>query len=58
MVLLLILREKSQEAEVVAVGKGRVLDSGQRSPINFEVGDTTLFGKYSATEVTYEDKRV
>ena len=53
-IILLILREKSQEAEVVVVGKGRGLDSAQRLPINFEVRDRILFGKYAATEVTYE----
>ena len=47
-------KEKPQEGEVIAVGKGRLLDNGSRQPIDVEVGNKILFGKYSGTEVKYE----
>lgn len=47
-------KEKPQEGEVIAVGKGRLLDSGERQPVDVAVGDKVLFGKYSGTEVKYE----
>ena len=46
-------KEKPQEGEVVAVGKGRLLDNGERQPVDVAVGDKVLFGKYSGTEVKY-----
>lgn len=47
-------KEKPQEGEVIAVGKGRLLDNGNRQPIDVEAGNKILFGKYSGTEVKYE----
>ena len=44
-------KEKAQEAEVIAVGPGRVLDSGVRSAVSVNVGDLVLFSKYAGTEV-------
>ena len=44
-------KEKAQEAEVIAVGPGRVLDSGARSAVSVNVGDLVLFGQYAGTEV-------
>lgn len=44
-------KEKPQEGEVVAVGEGRRLDSGERQPMDVAVGDLILFGKYSGTDV-------
>ncbi len=49
-------QEKPQEGKVVAVGTGRVLDSGERIAIEANVGDTIIFSKYSGTEVKYEGK--
>ena len=43
--------EKPQEAEVVAVGSGRILDNGSRVPIDLKVGDRVLFSKYAGNEV-------
>jgi len=43
--------EKPQEANVLAVGPGRVLDNGQRAALDVKEGDTVLFAKYSGTEV-------
>ena len=44
-------KEKPQEGRVVAVGDGKVLESGQKSPLTVKVGDKVLFGKYSGTEI-------
>ena len=43
--------EKPIKGEVVAVGTGKVLDNGQVRPVQVQVGDQVLFGKYSGTEV-------
>lgn len=45
-------KEKPQEGEVVAVGKGRLLENGQRQPLEVKKGDKVLFGKYAGTDVT------
>jgi chaperonin GroES len=44
-------KEKPQEAEVVAVGSGRVDDNGKTVPVEVKVGDKVLFSKYSGTEI-------
>lgn len=44
-------KEKPQQAEVVAVGSGRRLESGDRTPIDVQPGDRILFGKYSGSEI-------
>jgi len=44
-------KEKPQEGEVIAVGNGRILDSGQRIPIDLNVGDKVLYSKYAGNEV-------
>lgn len=44
-------QEKPQEAEVMAVGKGKVSDEGKTIPPEVKVGDKVLFGKYSGTEI-------
>lgn len=44
-------KEKPQEAKVMAVGAGKVLENGQKLPPEVKVGDRVLFGKYSGTEV-------
>jgi chaperonin GroES len=46
-------KEKPQEGTVLAVGPGRVDDSGKRIPIDVQVGDTVLYSKYGGTEVKY-----
>ena len=43
--------EKPVQGEVVAVGNGKILDSGDVRALDVKVGDTVLFGKYSGTEV-------
>jgi chaperonin GroES len=44
-------KEKPQQAEVVAVGSGRVLDSGQTVPLSVKAGDKVLVGKWSGSDV-------
>ena len=47
-------KEKPQQGRVVAVGKGRVTDKGDVIPLDVQVGDTVLFGKYAGTEIKIE----
>ena len=44
-------KEKPQEGEVVAVGKGKRLEDGKLVKLDVEVGDKILFGKYSGSEI-------
>jgi chaperonin GroES len=46
-------QEKPQEAEVIAVGPGRVDDKGNRIPVDVAVGDMVIFSKYGGTELKY-----
>ncbi|AZN28872.1 co-chaperone GroES [Flaviflexus salsibiostraticola] len=46
-------KEKPQEGKVVAVGPGRVDDSGNRIPVDVAVGDVVIYSKYGGTEVKY-----
>jgi chaperonin GroES len=47
-------KEKPQEAEVIAVGQGRVGEDGKVVPLEVKKGDKVLIGKFSGTEVTIE----
>lgn len=49
------VKEKPQEGKIVAVGKGKVSDSGKVNTPEVKVGDRVLFAKYSGTEVTTKD---
>ena len=44
-------KEKPQEAEVMAVGPGKLNDDGKRSPMDVQEGDRVLMGKYSGSEI-------
>jgi chaperonin GroES len=44
-------KEKPQEGEVIAVGKGKSNDEGKVFPLDVKAGDRVLFGKYSGTEI-------
>jgi chaperonin GroES len=46
--------EKPIRGEVIAVGNGKIADSGEVRPLDVTVGNTVLFGKYSGTEVKVE----
>ena len=48
-------KEKPQEGEIVAVGKGRRLDDGSVQSLEVKSGDRILYGKYSGTEITTKD---
>ena len=48
-------KEKPQEAEVVAVGPGKLDDNGKRVPCEVKKGDRILIGKYSGTDIKIED---
>ncbi len=48
-------KEKPQEGKIVAVGKGKILESGQVQALEVKVGDRILYGKYSGTEITTKD---
>ena len=50
--------EKPIRGEVVAVGKGLVLDNGDIRPLDLKVGDQILFGKYSGTEVKLDGEEL
>jgi chaperonin GroES len=45
-------KEKPQQGEVLAVGRGKRLESGKVVELDVKVGDRVLFGKYSGTETT------
>lgn len=47
-------KKKPQEGKIVAVGGGRVLDSGERNTLSVKVGDRVLFSKYGGNEVTVD----
>ncbi len=50
--------EKPIKGEVVAVGNGKILESGKVRALDLKVGDKVLFGKYSGTEVTVDDEEL
>ncbi|MBQ5758638.1 MAG: co-chaperone GroES [Schwartzia sp.] len=51
-------KEKPQEGIVLAVGGGKVLESGAVAPMEIKVGDRVLFAKYTGNEVKIDDKNL
>jgi chaperonin GroES len=51
-------KEKPQEAEVVAVGPGRLSDDGKVLPLDLKKGDRVLIGKWAGTEVTVDSEEL
>ncbi len=47
-------KEKPQEGEVVAAGKGKIGEDGKLIPMDVKTGDKILYGKYSGTEIKIE----
>ena len=47
-------KEKPQKGEIVAVGEGKISDSGQKISMSLKSGDNVLYGKYSGTEISVE----
>ena len=50
-------KEKPQEGLVLAVGPGRLLDSGERAPMEVKAKDNVLYAKYAGTELKMGDKK-
>ncbi len=48
-------KEKPQEAEVIAVGPGKLSDDGKRAPMDVKEGDRIFIGKYSGSEIKIEE---
>ncbi|MBR9909033.1 MAG: co-chaperone GroES [Gammaproteobacteria bacterium] len=48
-------KEKPNQGEVVAVGSGRILDSGDTRPVDVKVGDKVVFGKYAGSDTIEVD---
>jgi chaperonin GroES len=48
-------KEKPQEGEVVATGKGKRLEDGKVVPLDVQVGDRILFGKYSGSDIKLDN---
>jgi chaperonin GroES len=44
-------KEKPQQADVISVGSGKRLESGERAPMDVKAGDRILFGKYLGSEI-------
>jgi chaperonin GroES len=51
-------KEKPQEGEVIAVGNGKILNSGERVALEVKEGDRVLFGKYAGNEVKLDDEEL
>ena len=49
-------REKTQQAEVIAVGDGKIVD-GKEVPEQVKPGDRVIYGKYTGTEIKYEGEK-
>ncbi len=49
-------KEKPQTGTVIAVGTGRVLDNGQKVPLEVKVGDRIIYSKYGGTEVKVDNE--
>lgn len=47
-------KEKPQQAKVIRVGDGKVLDNGERAPFDVKEGDTIIIGKWGGTEIKLE----
>jgi len=50
--------EKPIRGEVLAVGNGKILESGEKRPLDIKAGDKVLFGKYSGTEVKVDGEEL
>jgi chaperonin GroES len=48
-------KEKPQEGEVIAVGKGKISEEGKVRPLDVKEGDRILFGKYAGTEIKIDN---
>jgi chaperonin GroES len=51
-------QERPQRGEVIAIGPGKMLDSGKRAALLVKVGDIVLYGKYSGSEVEIAGEKI
>ena len=51
-------KDKPQEGEIIAAGKGKVNEEGKLRPLDVKEGDRVLFGKYSGTEITIDGEEL
>ena len=51
-------KERPQRGNVVAVGPGKVLDSGERGQLSVAIGDEVIFGKYAGTDIEVDGRDV
>jgi chaperonin GroES len=51
-------KEKPQEAEVIAVGPGKLNDEGKRAPMDVKKGDRVLIGKYSGSDIKIDEEEL
>jgi chaperonin GroES len=51
-------KEKPQRGTVIAVGPGKLLDSGERGTLSVAVGDQVIYGKYGGTEIEVDGEEV
>ena len=51
-------KEKPEHGEVIAVGPGKILDNGNRSPMEVKIGDKIIFKKYSPDEFKIDGQEV
>ena len=52
------IKEKPQQGSVIAVGQGKILESGERQPMEIQEGNTVLFAKYAGTEFDLDGEDV
>lgn len=50
-------KEKPQKGKVIAVGKGKILENGQKVPLEVHVGDVVIFSKYAGTEIKLDGEK-
>lgn len=51
-------QEKPSQGEVIAVGPGRTLDNGEKKPVDVQVGDEVVFGKFASNTVKVDDEEL
>lgn len=49
-------KERPERGEVIAVGEGKLLESGQRAPMSIKIGDKVMFKKYSPDEIKIDNE--
>lgn len=51
-------KEKPQQGQVIAIGKGKVAEDGTVRPVDLKVGDRIIFGKYSGQEIKVDGEEL